>query len=294
MYEQLKTFIHTLDTQQDYAKSTCQAYENDLFQFIEFLKTDLGRIPKVTDFTPETTKKFLEVERKAGMKPSTLHRRRVALKHFAQYLFDQNFLDLDIVISVSQIQENLWKEISRQKIICLSEKEVTRLIKTISFEKNPRALRDLAMVTLLFESGLSIGSLVALNLSDINLRESGIRISMNSKSDAWIYLPGSIEKINQYLENGRPELTQSLSEEALFVSQMGERITRQGVWQVLRMWGRQAKLRKPLSPRVLRHTAVRQMLMDKKKLSEIQKLLGHQNQLSTRALVRRIKKVCRV
>jgi integrase/recombinase XerD len=228
------------------------------------------------------------------MKPSTLHRRRVALKHFAQFLFDQNLLDLDIVISVSQIQENLWKEISKQKVICLSEKEMTRLIKTISIENNPRALRDIAMVTLLFESGLSIGALVALNLSDINLRESRIRISENRTSGVWISLPESIDKIKKYLGNGRPELTQSLSEEAIFVSQMGERITRQGVWQVLRTWGRQAKLRKPLSPRVLRHTAVRKMLVDNKKISEIQQMLGHQNQLSTRALVRRIKKVCRV
>jgi integrase/recombinase XerD len=96
------------------------------------------------------------------------------------------------------------------------------------------------------------------------------------------------------LEEGRPELTQSLTEEALFVSQMGERITRQGVWQVLRSWGRQAKIRKAISPRILRHTAVKQMLLEDKPLVEIQKMLGHRNQFSTRALVRRIKKACNV
>jgi len=294
MDEQLKTFVRTLGTKQDYAESTRQAYANDLYQFIEFLQANLGRKPKVTDFTPEIIQKFLEIERKAGMKASTLHRRRVALKRFAQYLSDNNILDIDIVTSVSKLQKNLWKEISKQKVVCLNEKEVDRLLKTIQLENNPRALRDIAMFTLLFESGLSIGTLVSLNLSDINLRESEIRILENSNRDSWVLLPDSIEKIKQYLEKGRPELTQSLSEEALFISQMGERITRQGVWQVLRTWGRQAKLRKALSPRILRHTAVRKMLMDNKSLSDIQQMLGHRNQFSTRALVRRIKKACHV
>jgi integrase/recombinase XerD len=294
MDEQLKTFIRTLKPQQGYAESTRQAYANDLFQFIKYLQMNLGRKPNVTDFTPEVTKKFLEGERKAGMKPSTLHRRRVAIKRFAQYLSEQEILDADIAETVSQLQDNLWKEISKQKVVCLNGKEVDRLMQAIQSQNSPRALRDLAIFTLLFESGLSIGSLVSLNLSDINLREFGIRIGEDSNRDSWIYLPDSIAKIKKYLEEGRPELTQSLTEEALFVSQMGERITRQGVWQVLRSWGRQAKIRKAISPRVLRHTAVKQMLLEDKPLVEIQKMLGHRNQFSTRALVRRIKKACNV
>jgi integrase/recombinase XerD len=294
MDEQLKTFIRTLKPQQGYAESTRQAYANDLFQFFKYLQINLGRKPKVTDFTPEVTKKFLEGERKAGMKPSTLHRRRVAIKRFAQYLSEQEILDANLAETVSQLQENLWKEISKQKVVCLNGKEVDRLMQVIQSQNSPRAIRDLAIFTLLFESGLSIGALVSLNLSDINLREFGIRIGEGTDRDSWIYLPDSIAKIKQYLEKGRPELTQSLTEEALFVSQMGERISRQGVWQVLRSWGQQAKIRKAISPRVLRHTAVKQMLIEEKPLVEIQKMLGHRNQFSTRALVRRIKKACKV
>ena len=83
------------------------------------------------------------------------------------------------------------------------------------------------------------------------------------RESLWVTLPITTAKIRQYLKEGRPELTQSMREEALFVSQMGERITRQGVWQVLKTWGRQAKLRKaafPTSAAV--HTAVKQMLLD--------------------------------
>jgi integrase/recombinase XerD len=293
MDEQLKTYLDTLKSHHGYAENTRQAYANDLFQFINFLGSNLGRKPEVADFTPALTKKFLEVERKSGMKPSTLHRRRVSLKHFAQYLHDQGILDSEFVETISQLQENLWKEISKQKVSCLNSKEVEQLLGTVGLSHTPRSYRDLAILSILLETGLSIGDLVSINLSDVNLRESSLRVGLDNIRESWILIPDSTDKIRKYLAEGRPELTQSLSEEALFISQMGGRISRQGIWQVLRIWGRHAKIRKKLSPRVLRHTAVKQMLIDGKTFDEIQHFLGHRNQLSTRSLVRRIKKACR-
>jgi len=292
MDEQLKTYLGTLKSHQGYAENTRQAYASDLFHFVNFLKSNLGRKPEVKDFTSEVTKKFLEVERKSGMKPSTLHRRRVSLKHFAQYLRDQEILDSDIVETIAQTQENLWKEISKQKVACLNSKEVERLLGTVGQSNTARSRRDQAIFSILLETGLSIGDLVSLNLSDVNLRESNLRVGSERSNASWVFIPNSSEKIRIYLAEGRPELTQSISEEALFVSQMGGRISRQGIWQVIRIWGRQAKIRKKLSPRILRHTAVNQMLMDGKSFDEIQLLLGHRNPLSTRALIRRIKKAC--
>ncbi len=292
MDDQLETYLGTLKSHHRYAKNTCQAYANDIFQFLSFLESNLGRKPEATDFTPEVTKKFLEVEKKSGMKPSTLHRRRVSLKHFAQFLYDQGLIDINVVRTISQIQENLWKEISKQKVACLNSKEVERLLHTVDMANTPRSCRDLAILSILLETGLSIGDLVSLNLSDVNIRESKLRVGSNNKIGSWLIIPTSIEKIRIYLAEGRPELTQSLGEEALFVSQMGGRISRQGIWQVLRIWGRQAKIRKKLSPRILRHTAVKQMLLDEKPFDEIQQFLGHRNPLSTRSLIRRIRKAC--
>jgi integrase/recombinase XerD len=294
MDTQLKTYLGTLEAHQGYAENTRQAYANDLFQFYEYLKINLGRKPRVSDFTLEVTKKFLEAERKSGMKPSTLHRRRVSLKRFAQYLSDQGFGESDLVETISQLQENLWREISKQKLACLTNKEVERLLKTVRMSNNPRSHRDLAILSILLEIGMSIGALVSLNLSDINLREFRIRIGFSNEKESRVSIPKSSGLIRKYLDEGRPELTQSLSEEALFVSQLGGRISRQGIWQVLRIWGRRAKIRKNLSPRLLRHTAVKRMIIEGKSLEEIQKFLGHGNQLSTRSLVRRVRKACGV
>ena len=141
----------------------------------------------------------------------------------------------------------------------------------------------------MLEFGISISTLVSLNLSDINLQRQRLRFRLSDQKEMRVSIPKSAGLIQEYLEASRPELTQKPLEKALFVSQMGKRISRQGLWQRLRSWGRRAELSQELSPRVIRHTAARQMILEGRRLGEIQRLLGHRNQLSTRFLVRRIK-----
>jgi site-specific recombinase XerD len=287
---QLNAYLSNLEAQQDYAENTRQAYASDVHKFVRYLKSKLGRELQVTDFTPQATKRFLDKERKSGLKPSTLHRRRVSLKHFAQYLTDKGLLGDDLVEKISHIQENLWEEISKGKVQYLSGEEVEKLLKTIGEIKNPRAQRDRAIISLMLEFGISISTLVSLNLSDINLQRQRLRFRLSNLKEIRVSIPKSAGLIQEYLELSRPELTQKPMEKALFVSQMGNRISRQGVWQGLRSWGRRAELSQELSPRVIRHTAARQMILEGRRLGEIQRLLGHRNKLSTRFLVRRLNK----
>ncbi len=285
----MNAYLSNLEAQQDYAENTRQAYASDVHKFVRYLKSKLGRELQVTDFTPQAAKRFLDKERKSGLKPSTLHRRRVSLKHFAQYLTDKGLLGDDLVEKISHIQENLWEEISKGKVKYLSGEEVEKLLKTIGEIKNPRAQRDRAIISLMLEFGISISTLVSLNLSDINLQSKRLRFRLSDQKEMRVSIPKSAGLIQEYLETSRPELTQKPLEKALFVSQMGKRISRQGLWQRLRSWGRRAELSQELSPRVIRHTAARQMILEGRRLGEIQRLLGHRNQLSTRFLVRRLK-----
>jgi integrase/recombinase XerD len=286
---QLNAYLSNLEAQQDYAENTRQAYASDVHKFLGYLKSKLGRELQVTDFTPKATKRFLDKERKSGLKPSTVHRRRVSLKHFAQYLTGKGLLGDDLVEKISHMQENLWEEISKGKVKYLSGEEVEKLLTTTGGINNPRALRDRAVISLILEIGISISTLVTLNLSDINLQRKRLRLRLSDLEEVWVSIPKSAGLIQEYLEASRPELTQKPMEKALFVSQMGKRISRQGVWQRLQSWGQRAELSQELSPRVIRHTAARQMILEGRRLGEIQRLLGHRNKLSTRFLVRRLK-----
>jgi len=232
---------------------------------------------------------FLDSEYDQGYKPSTLHRRKISIIQFADYLVESNILHQNSLEQLSAWKPEIWHKIKQRELQFLSEEEIQLLCDTILHHRSLRMYRDISIISVLLETALSIDPIVKLNVSDLELRTLHVRVNLD-KGYSLYPIPDSADYLKNYLEKSRPELTQSANEEALFVSQMGSRITRQGVWQVIKGWGREAQLDTPISPRVLRHTAVVLMLKSGKSTIEIQKLLGHTNVFSTKALIRKLEK----
>jgi integrase/recombinase XerD len=81
----------------------------------------------------------------------------------------------------------------------------------------------------------------------------------------------------EYLKAGRPSLTPSREEKALFLNRRGERLTRQGFWQILKAYAKEAELGKQVTPHTLRHSFATHMLSGGADLRSVQELLGHAN-----------------
>jgi site-specific recombinase XerD len=135
---------------------------------------------------------------------------------------------------------------------------------------------------------LSVADLVELNLTDLDLRAGRLHIVPNQDNDKWLPLGKATDIVARYLREGRPEFNPQPNETALFVSQMGGRMSRQGIWQILNYWGSLTDPPIKISPRKVRHTAALRMAHAGRSLEEIQTLLGHSNRLSTQALLRRL------
>ena len=281
-------FLLFLEADNSISASTINAYTSDLKRFYEYLNSNSKQPQPNHNLTAKSFSLFLEREKKLGLKPSTLHRRKMTLKKYAEFLNEKGLLDYSAIAEISSWQQDLWEKIADREAYSLTESEVRQLFEGIGDEKKPRNLRDKLIISLILETGVSIGSLVNLNLSDVNLRSKQIRFL--NPQEHWSSIDTSSKYLKDYLAISRPELTQSMNEEALFVSQMGGRITRQGVWQVIHAWGETTGISVPLSPRILRHTAVRKMLLKGKSIEEIQQMLGHGNKHSTQALIRKITK----
>jgi integrase/recombinase XerD len=286
--DRIRKFILFLEAENSISVNTINAYKSDLIRFYEYLNSNTEFPQHNHNLTSKSFSMFLEREKKLGLKPSTLHRRKVTLKKYAEFLNQQGLLDSSVILEIADWQQDLWEKIANRKAISLTEAEVIQLFEGIGDEKKPRNLRDKLIISLILETGVSIGALVNLNLSDVNLRSKQIRFT--DPQEHWSPIETSSKYLKDYLTYSRPELTQSMNEEALFVSQMGGRITRQGVWQVIRSWGETTGIGVHLSPRVLRHTAVRRMLLAGKSVEQIQQMLGHGNKNSTQALIRKISK----
>ncbi|HSO27601.1 MAG TPA: tyrosine-type recombinase/integrase [Anaerolineales bacterium] len=290
MEEQVSAFLANPEFTLTYSSSTRLAYQNDLYRFMRFLERKEVRTPVVADFTAESVAEFLAEEKAAGRKPSTILRRRASLRRFAAYLHEQcpewapqfnarqQIID-DIIETATPVTEARY----------LTKEQVQALWTVMEPNQHPRAWRDRAILALLLESALSVGNLLALDLPDLDAQNFCLRIPDAEGQDYWLTLKEAAKALAKYLTDGRPELNYQPDEPALFISQNGGRMSRQGVWQVLRHWGKKAGLPFTLSPRLVRHTAVVLLMDDALDITTIQTLLGHSNPLSTHALLRRLR-----
>jgi integrase/recombinase XerD len=289
MEQYINAFLASLDTPTAYSPSTRMAYASDLRIFLDYLKEKLGRPPKLSDLRAEHVADFLNYEHQAGRRKSTLMRRRATIRRFADYLNSQGELpDKSLDLDSDLIDQTIYEISSTPACSCLSDSQVKNLWAIVEKSNRPRGIRDQAILSLILETGLSVGTLVALNLSDLDMVNGRINLSQENGEDAWMPLGDSVQYLERYINKGRPELHHKPDEPALFVSQLGRRISRQGIWQILKHWGRLIDPKITLSPRVIRHTAALQMALNGRPVNEIQTLLGHSNPLSTQALLRRL------
>lgn len=294
MEDQVRAFLADMQAQPTYSSNTCQAYHNDLRCFVNFLKDSLHRPPVLQDFTAQQVVEFLNAESRNGRRTSTLLRRRASIRSFARFLsnthcewaaeFEAGSDRMDEAIA----DEALAEPSRTQKQRYLTEDQVQRLFKLMESAQSPRAIRDRALLTLLLESGIGVGSLIALDLCDVDKPNKCINLHLQNGKDFWVDLNHAAQPLQHYLEESRQDLNFRPDEPALFISQTGRRMSRQGVWQVLRQWGARAGLPVTLSPRLARHTAVFRMALKGESTEHIQMLLGHSNPLSTYALLRRL------
>lgn len=293
MQEQIDAFLTSLEAPGAYSESTRLAYANDLKVFTGHLRKKLARAPRLDDLTAVEVAEFLEIERQSGRRQSTLRRRRATLRRFVTYLRKHGLVENDLLAPATDRIDRLITSVSPPEgPQCLSADQVSEIKKIIASSSRPRARRDQAILSLLLETGLTVGTLVELDLSDLDLRNQRIRLTPEGDNDVWLPLNSASETLNEYVNEGRPDMNPLPDDHALFVSQMGRRMSRQGIWQILRHWGKRVDPPVDLSPRLVRHTAAMKMSRDGRALNEIQALLGHSNPLSTQALLRRLEDSC--
>jgi integrase/recombinase XerD len=275
-------------SQAGYSESTLLAYQTDLEHFDRFLNRSLGHLPLLADFNADNATLFLESEKSAGRKRSTLVRRRAVLRSLAAYLNTTGIIMADFFSSeANRINLPIDSTHPSKDRQVLAQAEIETIFQAMEASKRPRARRDQAILGLMLETAMSVGKLAALNLADVRSRQNQWHIHLSSWNK-WLLVVSSAQYLKHYLEEGRPELNPLPDEPALFISQTGRRIDRQGIWQVLVYWGKVSGLRISLSPRLVRNTAVKKLIELERPISEIKQLLGHTNHLSTRAMVRRL------
>jgi integrase/recombinase XerD len=215
------------------------------------------------------------------------------LTYFQDYLVNEGSLAGNQFAGTDGMIQRVISQMPKNKSPkCLSEQQVQAVLAILESSDRPRALRDRVIFMLLLETGLSVASLTDLDMTDIDLASGRLHVHLAWAGDVWLGMSEAVSSVEQYIIEGRPNLLHKPGEPALFISQMDGRLSRQGVWQILKYWGLQAEPAIPLSPRLVRHTAALRMKNSGLSSRDIQQRLGHRNLLSTQALIRRLEANC--
>lgn len=293
METEVNAFLSNLESDPAYSESTQLAYANDLRVFLLYLDTLENHIPELDDLNTTRVVNFLKRERKLGRRRNTLIRRLATLTYFQDYLVNEGSLAGNQFAGTDSMIQRVISQMPKNKSPkSLNEQQVQAVLAILESSDRPRALRDRAIFMLLLETGLSVASLTDLDMTDIDLASGRLHVHLAWAGDVWLGMSEAVSSVEQYIIEGRPNLLHKPGEPALFISQMDGRLSRQGVWQILKYWGLQAEPAIPLSPRLVRHTAALRMKNSGLSSRDIQQRLGHRNLLSTQALIRRLEANC--
>ena len=152
----------------------------------------------------------------------------------------------------------------------------------------PKALRDKAMFELMYATGMRATELVDLDIEDVNLPSTCVRVIGKGDKERIIPIHSrAIRAIETYLRKGRLALLKDLEEKALFLNPRGKRLTRQGLWLIIKYYVELAGLDPGITPHTLRHSFATHMLESREAtLVDVQQFLGHANISTTQIYTR--------
>jgi integrase/recombinase XerD len=159
----------------------------------------------------------------------------------------------------------------------VADDEVRLLLAHCQARDAPEGLRDHAMLRLLSATGMRVGELVMLDVSDVDLAAGRVRVVGRGNRERSLPLDeATVASIRTYLEQARPYLTRNASgQTALVVNQRGQRLTRQGFWLIMKGLVRDAGLPQAITPHTLRHSFATHRIGQGLDLEELRQLLGH-------------------
>ena len=281
MEEDIKSFLDYLASEKKYSKNTLAAYHNDLSQLADYVKSERsasGSGFSGSGLNAELLSGYLYSLRSRKYTPSTVARKIAAAKSFLKFMVERGKLRGDLTPNLASPQVN--KSLPKP----LSVPEVRRLLAEPAKLSTIDAKRDKSMLELLYGTGLRASELMALNIRDIDLKKNVVRcLGTGSKLRVVPIDPPVARLIKEYIDVVRPDLLNDEKEVALFLNLRGERLTRQGFWQIVQGYADKVGLSGKVTPRSLRHSFAAHKLKGGADLQSVQELLGHAHISTTRA-----------
>ena len=268
---ELKAFLLHLASERGLADNSLHAYRRDLEDIDRFLD---GVGHTLVSAGADEFRAYLHDQSHQGRATRTVSRRLAAMRAFLRFL-----------ASVGHDRAHVLQQLERPKPErplpkVLSRQQVAQLISAPD-PASPLFYRDVAILELLYASGLRASELSDLKLRDVNLQVGCVRVLGKGMKERIVPLGrAAAEAVTRYLDGCRPRLDRHNSER-LFLSKTGRPLDRIALWMLVEKYGRSSGLLKSISPHTLRHCFATHLIGGGADLRVVQELLGHSDIATT-------------
>ena len=269
----IDSYIGYLKVERNFSAHTLRAYESDLKAFRAHL-VGLDESLSIVDADIDILRMWVASLMDAGAAPSSVCRKLSALRSFYRYLCSENFADSNPAVSLQGPKR-------RKKLPSfIKESEMNALIDEVSFGEGYAACRDRMIVVMFYETGMRLSELVGLDVEDIDMSASVIKVLGKRNRERIIPFASELKReLVAYLECR--EKIADIGSSALFLSVRGDRITHSSVYRMVRGQLSRVSSVKKKSPHVLRHSFATAMLNNDAELGAVKELLGHKRLATT-------------
>jgi integrase/recombinase XerD len=270
----ISEFLNYLSVERGLAKNTLMAYGRDLEMYVQYLGAKQG-VKSPEGVTREKITSYMHEQKKQGLTAVSICRSLAAIRMFHRFLVRENFATVDPTDLVDT--PKLWKRIPD----VLSQAEVNAMLDATQ-GRDWQSVRDRGILELFYASGLRVSELVGLRVDSINYDMGFVRcLGKGSKERIIPIGKRAREAILKYIESGRKKILKGRVEDALFISRLGKKLSRQSAWKIIKFYARKAGVKKTIKPHTLRHTFATHLLEHGADLRSVQEMLGHSDIATT-------------
>lgn len=261
----LSNFISVLEKDRKLSINTMESYTRDIKQFLTYLHDNSIDFKKVKKANIISYMIFLQ---KNGKATSSILRHIAAIRLFYHTLIHNGMIAYDPTMDLES------PHIEKKLPEILTVKEVDKLLSLPDITQT-KGIRDRAILELLYATGVRVTELIMLDIEDINLQINCLKC--NGIKERIIPIGTSaLNSLKLYLDSSRPILIKdNPDEQSLFLNVHGKRMTRQGLWKILKHYSSLAEINKEITPQTLRHSFAAHLIENGADLRSVQQMLGH-------------------
>ena len=266
MQEILDGFVFSLVGTQKKSGNTILSYKRDIAHYIAFLNekgiSDIKKTNRTTVLT------YLLLLQKQGRAAATISRRLASLRSFYGYIQDSGVKMKDPTLNLEA------PKVSRKVPGVLTTQE-TEILLSMPKLTSPKGYRDRAMLEVLYATGIKVSELINLNIQDVNLKQGYITCRSASHTRNLQMGRAAIYALRDYIEKARNTMIPSEDVKILFLNCNGTKLSRQGFWKILKGYGKEAGIKKEITPYTLRHSFAIHLMENGADLKFVSQMLGY-------------------